>query len=409
MLPPDAPDKHWSYEASVTEREPPEFAHRHTGKNIVICSDGTGSTFDTNVSNVSRLIRLLALDNRRAQMVIYSQGIGTSVRQGPALAAYRDSIRESGALVTLESPRMWPFAPRWVVQLGGLVGGLGLKANVGETYRELSHHYDGPEDTIFLFGFSRGAFTVRALAGLLYRCGLATPESTNRAGFFEEAWQLYHSHWEDSSAIHEFREKYRQRDCGVHFLGLWDTVLSYGGLTQITLPHLRHNPGARIVRHALALDEGRSWFNATPWGLSDQDRMPADNFGYSTQDVKEVWFRGAHSDVGGSGTKVLGSVALRWIVGEAAAAGVLLNEDGQSMLRHLPTMTVVDSSSAATPSSGLWWLSDIIPRWETDHSTRPPSRKLVWGNTGRRKMLSRGQTVLIHHSVGDFPTKDDTN
>jgi uncharacterized protein (DUF2235 family) len=184
----------------------------------------------------------------------------------------------------------------------------------------------------------------------------------------------------------------------VFFLGLWDTVLSYGGLTQMTLPHLRHNPSAQIVRHALALDEGRSWFNVTSWGLLDSD-PPAHNPEYKVQDIQEVWFRGTHSDVGGSGAKMLGSITLCWIVAEAAAAGVRLNKNGRSMLNHSPRITAVHSSPAAKPSSGLWWLSDIIPRWEIDYSTNPPSRKLVWGNTGRRKTLGRGQKILIHDSV----------
>jgi uncharacterized protein (DUF2235 family) len=173
-----------------------------------------------------------------------------------------------------------------------------LKANVREIYLELSHCYHGPEDRIFLFGFSRGAFTVRVLAGLLFRCGLATWESTHGAAFFDETWQLYQAHFTDYEAVRKFRETYNQRDAHVAFLGLWDTVQSYGGLIQIALPHVRHNPSAGIVLHALALDEGRSWFKVTPWGRPD---INPDDPRYAYQNVMEVWFRGAHSDVGGSG------------------------------------------------------------------------------------------------------------
>jgi uncharacterized protein (DUF2235 family) len=61
------------------------------------------------------------------------------------------------------------------------------------------------------------------------------------------------------------------RPCPVHFLGLWDTVKSYGGLDPAILPHLRHNPIVAHVRHALALDERRAWFKPTTWGRLDSD------------------------------------------------------------------------------------------------------------------------------------------
>jgi uncharacterized protein (DUF2235 family) len=382
-------------------------------KNIVICSDGTNSTFDTNVSNVSRLIRLLALDDRQAQTVVYSQGVGTNARHLAALKAYRESIPDERSLVAVGRSEGWRFAPaNLVARLAGLAAGFGVKANVRKMYCQLSRLYDGPEDRIFLFGFSRGAFTVRALAGLLHRCGLPGTDVTNCAVSFEDAWRLYEAYIEAQSTIAEFRYRHGQRDCIIQFLGLWDTVMSYGGLIQRTLPHLRHNPNVKIVRHAIALDEGRSWFQVRPWGLLDVDRIgdadAPDRLQLARQDVKEVWFRGSHSDVGGSATQEPSmNIALRWMVCEAAAAGIRLNEEGKSMLIDAPVLTAVDSSEVVTRKSRSreWWLSNIVPRWEIDNSGRFPTRKLTWGDTGRRQPnhLSRGQKVLI--AGGSVPVK----
>lgn len=145
------------------------------GKNIVICSDGTGNTFDMGVSNVTRLIKLLALNNPQKQIVIYDQGIGTNARRLEAVKDYRKhkSIPDKGPLIVLDRPIEWRFNPAGLLaRLVGLAGGYGFKANIREMYQKLSQLYEGPEDKIYLLGFSRGAFTVRALAGLLYRCGL---------------------------------------------------------------------------------------------------------------------------------------------------------------------------------------------------------------------------------------------
>ena len=135
-------------------------------------------------------------------------------------------------------------------------------------YRVLAEVYE-EGDHLFLFGFSRGAFTVRALAGLLHRCHLAQgvgPEIDRR---FERSWELFQPMVADDSAVESLRAEHRP--CPVHFLGVWDTVKSYGGLKPVMLPHLRHNPDVTHVRHALAIEERRAWFKPTTWGLLDGD------------------------------------------------------------------------------------------------------------------------------------------
>lgn len=293
-------------------------------RNIVICSDGTGNTFDKSVSNVTRLIKLLALNNRQEQIVLYDQGMGTNARRLEAIKEYRKSIPDQTSLEILDGPKEWRFKPAGLpARLFGLVGGYGFKANVREMYQKLSQLYESPDDKIHLFGFSRGAFTVRALAGLLYRCGLPGKNVENFEACFGEAYHLYKPMVQDSKKIAAFRKKYSHvRDCTIHFLGIWDTVKSYGGICPIILPHLRHNPHVKILRHALALNERRSWFNATTWGRLDLDDKGAvlrlaktELDELKRQDIEEVWFRGCHSDIGGGDVEeVTATIALRWML-----------------------------------------------------------------------------------------------
>ena len=148
--------------------------------------------------------------------------------------------------------------------------GYGLYANLREMYQALAKYHNPGKDLVFLFGFSRGAFTVRALAGLIYRCGIPTrrfaEDDEAFACCFSQAYAAYKPHCENWVLIDKFRKTYEAVDAEVHFLGIWDTVKSYGGLRPQSLPHLRHNPIVRNVCHALALDERRSWFLATRLG-----------------------------------------------------------------------------------------------------------------------------------------------
>jgi hypothetical protein len=156
-----------------------------------------------------------------------------------------------------------------------------------------------------------------------------------------------------------------------------------------------------IVRHALALDEHRSWFDAATWGLLDLDSTkkrikPKD---FEDQDIAEVWFRGCHSDIGGGDVEaVTGMIALRWMLGEAQAVGAKLNDNGKSVLAaDDPLEPEVHESFR-----GLWWVTEIIPRKEINNFEEFPERTCVYESTGRRTpdKLTRKGKVLIHPSVG---------
>jgi uncharacterized protein (DUF2235 family) len=382
------------------------------GRNIVICADGTANTFDDRTTNVTRLIRGLDLRDHRRQVAVYAQGLGTNGAGRRSLMAYQRELPDFWALRLTPPPVASWFPPKtWVDRVRGLAFGHGLSAMVRSLYRELTQLYEGPDDRVFLFGFSRGAFAVRALAGLLHRCHLPPYLDAEFDERFARAWDLYRPIPEDRSATAAFRAG--QRPCGIHFLGLWDTVKSYGGLKPVVLPHLRHNPIVAHVRHALALDERRAWFKETTWGRLDLDRDNAmtrlDPDLLTDQNIAEVWFTGCHSDIGGGNdtrpdTAV---IALRWMLGEAVAVDrpLELDEEGWALL---------DQDDEVPPRvhqsfNARWNLIEWIPRQEPMNGglwpklQRPPSR------TGERtpaKVL-RDQRIRLHTTADAGTLGDD--
>lgn len=360
-------------------------------KNIVICSDGTGNS-DTGVSsNVKRLFDLLVQDkDKEIQVAKYDKGVGTELRKdGEDWVAYKyEHLMELGF-------------------------GEGVSQNLLELYTYLIEQYKRG-DRVYLFGFSRGAFTVRALAGMVQVCGLLRPETISLAS---QAVQLY-----EGSEARIVRERQRRglppafgpdetdhgamdllaRDfkgrnsqpCTVDFLGIWDTVKAYGKIIPKSFPALRHNPTVKIVRHAVALDERRALYQMTGWG----DR---------TEQVKEVWFAGDHSDVGGGykkGNPPLADAALRWMLGEANQKGLRLDPQKKS------DFTKYEEGSLEAPRTApkdLWLRRgfvalDLAPRVELDNHDYPPRRlpRVLWSD-GARKPGDHcfGDTVFVHHTV----------
>ena len=265
--------------------------------NLIICADGTwnrpeedlNKDFPTNVLKLSRAIAPAANDLK--QHVFYDWGLGS----------YHDNL-SAGAT------------------------GRGIHKNILDGYRYIVQNYD-PGDKIYLFGFSRGAYTVRALSGLINNCGiLQRPD----ARLITEAWQIYKSpakkNHPSGVAARAFREQHSHPSRAVHFIGVWDTVGALGVPFSLMGLFDRHDEfydtkmGANvaIARHALAIDEQREDFEPTLW-------LPRPGV-----DLKQVWFAGVHTDVGGSyppekSTGLLASdTPLAWMLDEAEAAGLLL-------------------------------------------------------------------------------------
>ena len=366
------------------------------GRIIVICSDGTGSTLETD-TNVIRLARFLDLDDTARQVACYDPGLGTIDPRSDETGGYERGPADPELTVLSGPPASRIPLLNKGRQLAGLGFGYGLKDNVFQLYAHLASVYRGPEDRVFLFGFSRGAFTVRALAGLLHRCQLTSVTDPRQlARRFEAAWVAYqpmHPHGRTVMAALE-----DTRRCMVHFLGLWDTVKSYGGLIPVMLPHLRHNPAVAHVRHGLALDERRAWFKHTTWGRLDADEAgaltripPTDLKRIRDQDIAEVWFTGAHGDIGS------GDITLRWMMTEATRVkpGLVLNQAGTDFLAE------ADRAPGITSVWDQWRRVEQVPRLEIDNSGKWPRRRYHRGSDGLRDpyLSRRGGKVIIHPTV----------
>ncbi len=385
-------------------------------RNLVLCADGTCNAFGHSSSNVARLIEHVELD-AGTQVVCYDQGIGTRRGEQKRIKAFEKGLGTSGGLHLLDPPGdAWTRPWTWPFLVASMTGGLGLKANVRQLYVKLAELYSAG-DRVFLFGFSRGAFTVRALAGLTWRYGVPATSDTARAPhLFGRAWPLFLDEFPDDDGAkaekaRRFRDEHGQRPCPIHFLGLWDTVKSYGGARPRMLPHLRHNPSVATVRHALALDERRAWFEATTWGWLDSDRKngaaksrlaPGDIEALEERDVAEVWFSGCHTDIGGGGRSERSpAIALRWMLGEAQRAGLRLNSYGRCFLTIPRECERPDTEDSRTT---LWKVIDQGPRLAIDNGGDWPRRFLAPLGASPRKPLDsvRGKTIWYHESVVDL-------
>lgn len=274
-------------------------------KRICICCDGTWNTPEktsggrpvaTNVVKMAVAIGERS-DDGVAQVVYYDRGIGTS---GP-----------------------------WLRRVFDAATGTGMSDNILEAYRFLVRHYV-TGDELFLFGFSRGAFTVRSLAGLIRNSGLLRREAEDR---IDAAYALYRSrepeaHPRASEAI-EFRRRHAVADVTpVQFIGVWDTVGALGNPVHIgraldwfgrrnQFHDTQLSSTVRHACHAVAIDETRRHFAATLWHRAAP--VPG-------QRLEQVWFAGAHSNVGGGHPATgLSDLALEWMIAGARAAGLAVD------------------------------------------------------------------------------------
>jgi uncharacterized protein (DUF2235 family) len=395
------------------------------GKNLVLCADGTCNAFGAkSSSNVAKLIKLLDMEDAGTQMAAYDQGLGTLTREHENIERFARELEQHRgqplALVPLPPPRHssrrlrdWPFI------VAAMAAGWGLETNVRELYKALVEHHR-PGDHVFLFGFSRGAFTVRALAGFVWRFGIP-PDSDGAlaTAVFERAWPIFRHEFPDEPKVgaavaSTVRARANLVDCPIHFMGLWDTVKSYGGFRPIMLPHLRHNPAVTCVRHALALDERRGWFEATTWGWLDSDhpghRVPgceypvdrieeSDRRAIEGQDIQEVWFTGCHADIGGGNcNEATSDIALRWMLGEANGRGLRLNAAAEEFMR-VPAEQERPITKASRTIA--WALIERIERQAIDNGGRWPKLHPAKGPSPRDVENWRGHMIWVHESATD--------
>lgn len=253
-------------------------------KRIAIFADGTWNSPEkgrpTNVMKMARGVKPVA--NGAEQVAFYDWGVGTDRKK-----------------------------------LAGGITGAGIDKNIMDCYRFIVHNYK-KGDHLFFFGFSRGAYTVRSLAGFVRNCGLLKREHANQ---IPAAYRLYRKRtkasYPDEAEATKFRKDYAVANITpIEFVGAWDTV----GALGIPVPFwgtlneyefLFHDTApSKIVqhgRHAVSIDENRRDFEPTLW--SDKPGC----------DVLQVWFSGVHSDVGGGyAEKGLSDCASHWMLKEAS-------------------------------------------------------------------------------------------
>jgi len=298
----------------------PQQEWEAVAKNIVILSDGTGNSaanpFKTNVWRLYQAVdqRDPPPANHTRQIGLYDDGVGTE-----------------------------NFKP---LKLLGFAVGLGLANNVKKLYTFVCRNYE-PGDRIYLFGFSRGAFTVRILAGLILKCGLVKADSEAE---LNELVKVAYAEYKRDVARRATATRpaliagqfLGGHDVGlttdhiaigrnqvfpeIWFVGVWDTVDAYGvpvdelklGIDRyiwpMTLADRTLSPHIRHACHALSLDDERPTYRPVLWnerGIADPDRL------------KQVWFAGVHGNVGGGyPDDGLAHVPMQWIMDEARVRGL---------------------------------------------------------------------------------------
>lgn len=316
-------------------------------RNLIICCDGTNNSPKSPPTNVRHLSQLADIADVSRQRVFYDVGVG--VESDPGMRT-----------------RIGAAFSRW----SGSAFGTGLVENVAQAYRELIGSY-AEGDRVFLFGFSRGAYTVRVIAGLLHNYGLLRSENEADAAYVVKAFQdLYPpkgSGFVNGLATPEqqarFDEARRIRNmrsvpCPIHFMGVFDTVSSLGWAWEPkSFPNTMTMPNVKILRHAMALDERRAKFR------TNRIRPSAD------ADHLQVWFPGVHSDVGGGYAAPrdrLSRVPLRWMLREARNAGMHVNDAVLEKLDLEKTWMLDEQAEQNESLTTLWHALEFLPLpvWE---------------------------------------------
>ena len=323
----------------VPRRKVRQMTEAPPGKRIVLCFDGTSNQIGAgNLTNVAKLFEMLDKNNPASQLAYYDPGVGT-------LAPAHTSLPSTLALLFEQA------------------FGIGLKHNVAQGYRYLMQHWR-PGDAVYIFGFSRGAYTARALAGMLLRPGLLRPGSENLLPYAVEKYAINryftqdeYANWAQFARAFCWRteneplfDTVKQNSPNqvwhyaipVAYLGLWDTVKAAGFLRfgNLRWPYTRALPNVARIRHAVSIDEQRR-----PYREYLVERHP--------RGLEERWFAGVHADVGGTfPDHRLATIALKWVT-DGVVNELAIDAD---TYRQQCTVTT-DFADAPIHNNGkLWYL-----------------------------------------------------
>ena len=310
-------------------------------KNIVIFSDGTGQEGGVGAnSNIYKLFNMIE-DRTERQVAFYDRGLGTGVHK-----------------------------------ISGSIAGLGISRNIKDCYRFLFENFNAG-DQVYLFGFSRGAATMRSLSSFIHHFGIL-PQS--RPELISQAYKIYQISDGNKRVTKaaEFIDRHHTMWTRIRFLGCYDTVAALGlpwptlsALMEL-LPFMRHRfhdfKLSQCVDHAcqaLAIDDARKVFHPILW---DEDCE-------QVQSIRQVWFSGMHTDVGGGyPEQQLSDIPLAWLTNEAVGLGlniypkhkVTINENINGIMHN---------------SRGSFW------------------KRVIYRRRIRQWQKSRKQKPLIHGSV----------
>jgi uncharacterized protein (DUF2235 family) len=320
-------------------------------KKIVLCADGTwntphGPTALPNDTNFRKLYELVADDP--SQLKYYDSGVGTN---GSAFEHF----------------------------FGGSMGA-GLFQKVQDGYEFLSFVWD-PGDEIYIFGFSRGAYTARSLAGMIALFGVPNKNLDNQT--VKRIFDAYRitDHAQRLAVKADLNAQYALADVKIRMVGVWDTVGSLGvpghlfsafdqdkfGFLDTTI-----NPCIEKAFHAISIDERRASFPPTFWSNPDGSYRENDD------QVQQVWFSGVHCDVGGSYVETqLSNITLRWMVDNAKSCGLAFDEEA------LAACLGPKPFDPKGPAHDEW---KIIPWGMPKHRTVPPNAAL--SNTVKLRMTA---------------------
>jgi uncharacterized protein (DUF2235 family) len=340
-------------------------------KNIVILLDGTSNEVECDRTNILRLYGILAKD--AGQLVYYDPGVGTFGADGA-----------------------WSRFWRKTNEVWGLLTGWGLDQNVKEAYSFLVENYDNGKrkgtkqaerDRIFIFGFSRGAYSARVLAGFIHAVGLIEPRNLNLLNY---AYRAYKAIGEDQKqkAFAEIRlyERILNPDRPpIRMLGLFDTVGSViesgrNGVRLKSHAFTERNSSVEAVSHAVAIDEKRTMFRPQLWP-SDQQYWgnPFNSAAAQPQDVKEVWFAGGHGDVGGGypeAGSALCKVPLLWMIDRAKLCGLNFRTQSINSIilgsKKETKYVAPDALGCSNKTMSVGWsILEFLPRLKPQDSSRP--------------------------------------
>jgi len=348
-------------------------------RNIVICCDGTGNEISENISNVLKLYRCLRKTGKTEprQLVFYDPGVGTLARPNP-----------------------WRKLQQDFTAIFGLATGYGLDDKVLACYHFLVHNYrDG--DHIYLFGFSRGAYTVRVLAGLIAYKQFSSDEAPKLRAKFKSAVDAVAA--EDTlpqtvfDNAAQFARITSSRWPTIRFVGVWDTVASvivpradrfyWPSLEELAFTIL--NPSVQTFRQAISMDERRCMFRLKKWDDPQTYKHNRFNDAHAEpQDILQVWFAGVHADIGGGYPEKqsgLSKYPLLWMIDEATKCGLQVNQATVNQLawgvqrKGSPYSYVVPDvrGDLHTSLRGAWWILEYIPKSASYKEW--PARKVHFG------------------------------